>query len=165
MLIINIIGAGRKRGKTKLIEVLIKELTQMKYHVSTIKHISKGSFDTTQKDTWRHLKAGAKKVIAISRNELVCIQNINSPLLDTAIAELGNHADIVLIEGFKKAPYPKIIVAKTISDVKKLMNEVNSVIAITGAISKKSELQHYQKIPIYDPLQLVNVLVRMIIND
>ena len=160
--IINVIGIGRKRGKTSLIELLTRELTERKYKVSTIKHISEGSFDTTQKDTWKHLQAGAVKVIAISANELVSIQRVREPLLEMAIKEVGENVDIILVEGFKNTHYPKIIVAQAIEEVKELMKKTNNVLAISGPIAERTEQKTIEDVKILKPYDIIHKIVDLI---
>ena len=86
--IINVVGIGRKSGKTSLIEVLVRGLSKRGYRVATVKHISEGSFDTTDKDTWKHLHAGAIQVIAVSPNEIVSIRKLDEPTLNIAVKEI-----------------------------------------------------------------------------
>jgi len=72
--VLNIIAFQRKSGKTLLIEYLTKKLSEKGYNICTLKHISEGSFDSKEKDTWRHMKAGASTVIAVTKNELIRIK-------------------------------------------------------------------------------------------
>ena len=134
-LIINIIGIGRKSGKTGLVEFLTKELTKRRYLVWTVKHIS-GAFDTVWKDTWRHLKAGALTVLAVTPNELISIKKIPKPSLKVALEEIPDGIGIIIAEGFKHSEHPKIIVSKTIKDAKKLVNNVKKVFAISGPVAE-----------------------------
>ena len=163
-LIINIIGIGRKSGKTSLIEHLIREFSKKKYNVASVKHISEGSFDTTNKDTWKHLQAGAVKVIAVSQNEIVSLQRINAPTLDMAIKEIGDSIDFILVEGFKDAGYPKIITARTLDEVKELIKNVKEVFAISGPVVEKVEMNSYHDIPILKHNEVVDKLEEIINN-
>lgn len=164
-LVLNVIGIGRKSGKTSLIESMTRELTERKYKVSTIKHISKGSFDTAQKDTWKHLEAGAEEVISLSPREMVSIKRISEPLLDMAIEEIGEDSDLILVEGFKKTGYPKVIVAQTLEEAKELVKTIEEVFAISGLISETTELKSFKGIPILEPNELTSKLEGMILEN
>lgn len=135
-LLVSIIGAGRKSGKTQIIESLTRELTGKGYRVCTVKHIHTGPFDTPEKDTWRHLEAGASSVIAVSPTEVVRIKKMTNPTLDTALKEVPENTDVVLVEGFKTANSPKIVVARNIREVTRLLDYVKGVIAIYGPIEE-----------------------------
>ena len=164
-LILNVIGVGRKSGKTSIIEALTRELTKRKYKVSTIKHISRGSFDTAQKDTWKHLQAGAEEVVAMSPRELVSIRRISEPLLGTAIDEMGEDVDLILVEGFKRTGYPKIIAAQTLEEVKELMGTAKEVFAISGPIVGTIELKSFEGIPILEPHELIPKIEELVLED
>ena len=74
MLTIAVIGS-KGSGKTTVTEVLIRELTKKGYKVATVKHIPEQNFtiDTEGKDTWRHARAGASKVISVAPKEIAVI--------------------------------------------------------------------------------------------
>jgi molybdopterin-guanine dinucleotide biosynthesis protein B len=94
----------KKSGKTHLIERLVKEVSNLGYRVSVIKHIHHGDFDVDieGKDTWRFLRAGAVGVSGISRLRLYLNIRINEyPDIDEIIETLGKYSDIIFIEGLK----------------------------------------------------------------
>ncbi len=112
--IVSIVGASNT-GKTTLIEKLIAELTLRGYRVATIKHNRHGfEIDHEGKDSWRHKHAGAVTTIVASPFRVAVIDDVDQ---DYDIAELVNiyirKADIVLAEGFKGNPWPKIEVYRT----------------------------------------------------
>lgn len=164
-LVLNVIGIGRKSGKTNLIEALTRRLIEKKYKVSTVKHISEGSFDTSQKDTWKHLEAGAGEVIALSSREIVSIKRIREPLLEMAVEKIGEDSDLILVEGFKKTSYPKVIAAQTLEDVKELLKTAKGVFAISGPVSSTIELRSFEDIPILEPKELASKIEKMILED
>jgi molybdopterin-guanine dinucleotide biosynthesis protein B len=165
-LVLNVIGIGRKSGKTSLIEAVTRGLIEKKYRVSTVKHISGGSFDTYEKDTWKHLEAGAGKVIALSPREMVSIRRISEPLLDMAVDEIGEDCDLILVEGFKKTSHPKVVAAQTFEDVKELMKSTEEVLAISGPVSSAAGGQEsFEGIPILEPKELISKIETMILED
>ena len=158
-LIVNVIGIGRKTGKTHLVLELLQLLRKRGFRVSTIKHIAEGSFDTEYKDTWQHLHAGAEQVAALSSNELITIKRVISPSIPEVLKTLSGTSDVVLVEGFKTSEFPKILVARNIREVDELIQKTFNIIAISGSILQ--ELPHhssYQGIPLLRPDELVSRL-------
>jgi len=107
--VISIIGKSNT-GKTTLIEKLIGELSRRGYRVGTIKHNRHGfNIDHEGKDSWRHKQAGARLTVIASPTQVALIEDTER---DYEIAELVekyiHDIDIVLMEGFKGNPYPKI---------------------------------------------------------
>jgi molybdopterin-guanine dinucleotide biosynthesis protein MobB len=94
--VIHIIGIGRESGKTTLIENITRKLSE-RFNVWTVKHIST-SFDTHDKDTWRHLYAGAKTVIAVTNSEIITIKKSAEASLEEALREIPEDADLILVE-------------------------------------------------------------------
>ncbi len=97
-------------GKTTLLTALIPLLTARGRSVSTVKH-AHHDFDLDQpgKDSWRHRAAGAHEVmIATSRRWALLHENQGEePDLAALLARLAP-VDLVLVEGFKASPHPKI---------------------------------------------------------
>ncbi|MEK6682466.1 MAG: molybdopterin-guanine dinucleotide biosynthesis protein B, partial [Nitrospirota bacterium] len=74
--IVSIVGRSNS-GKTTLIEKIIPLLTKKGYRIATVKHCSHGfEMDKEGKDTWKHKKAGAKTIVAVSENRLALITDI-----------------------------------------------------------------------------------------
>jgi molybdopterin-guanine dinucleotide biosynthesis protein MobB len=103
---------GRKNaGKTTLLVALAAELGRRKFRVMTIKHGTHPA-DTDQrgKDTWRHWHEGrADRVLMEGPGQRVLWEKTAEESDPIALARRYlTGADIVLVEGFKKAPLPKI---------------------------------------------------------
>ena len=100
-------------GKTTLAEKLIAQLTARGIRLATIKHAHHDfDPDTPGKDSWRHRQAGARQVLISSRRRRVHFTETPNPDedeadLNTLLDELAP-ADLVLVEGFKNDPIPKI---------------------------------------------------------
>jgi len=131
MLIVNIVGAGRESGKTELITALTRKLSEKGFKVSVIKHIATSSFDTPEKDTWRHLEAGSQSVLAVTSREIVKISRPMKPSLEEALAQVPGDTDFVLIEGFKESSYPKIVVGRTAKDVEDVLKRSSNIFAVS----------------------------------
>ena len=98
-------------GKTTLMTLLIPELVSRGITVSTLKH-AHHSFDVDQpgKDSWRHRQAGAGEVMISSQNRWALMHELRGapePSLDELVGRMSP-ADLLLIEGFKRHPHPKI---------------------------------------------------------
>jgi molybdopterin-guanine dinucleotide biosynthesis protein B len=98
-----------------LIEKLIPELRRRGYRVATIKHNIHGfEIDHEGKDSWRHKKAGARLTVIASPQQIAVIEDVSK---DYELAELRDRyirdVDIILSEGFKGNPHPKIEVIRS----------------------------------------------------
>ncbi|MFQ6075023.1 MAG: molybdopterin-guanine dinucleotide biosynthesis protein B [Candidatus Bathyarchaeia archaeon] len=166
-LVLNIIGLGRKRGKTRLIEELTGRLTAKGYRVCTAKHIAEGAFDTPGKDTWRHLRAGASTVIAATPKELIRITPSRAPSLEAALKEVPEGVDVVLVEGFRRSEHPKVIVGASADEVERLLDQVEKVFAITGPITRAVDevAKLPETIPVLDTDGLLPLVERMILDE
>lgn len=98
-------------GKTTLIEKLVPLFTQRGLTVSLIKHTHHTfDVDTPGKDTYRHRHAGCSEVLATSSRRWVLMHELRGapqPDLQEQIQRLSP-CDLVLIEGFKYEPIPKM---------------------------------------------------------
>lgn len=98
-------------GKTTLIEKLIPEFSQRGLSVSVIKHAHHGfDLDRPGKDSYRHREAGASQVLMLSNDRWVLMHELRGspePTLEDQLRVLSP-CDVVLIEGFKAAPVPKV---------------------------------------------------------
>jgi molybdopterin-guanine dinucleotide biosynthesis protein B len=108
--IISIIG-HKNAGKTTLVAALAHEFKRQKRRVGTIKHASH-PLDADQRgtDSWRHLNEGnADGVLVASPDLRVTFERRPD---DTGPEELARRyfgdMDVVIVEGFKTAPIPKI---------------------------------------------------------
>ena len=125
-----IISLGRSRGKTRLIEWMTSQLSSLGIMIATIKH-SRESIDLRGKDTYRHLEAGAIETCYISPGEIVTIRRVKGSIED-AIASLHVKPDLILVEGFKNAPYPKILCANTLNEVKEALEKIPNIVGVFG---------------------------------
>jgi molybdopterin-guanine dinucleotide biosynthesis protein B len=107
--VVSIVGKSNT-GKTTLIEKILPELTMRGYRVATIKHDVHGfEIDHKGKDSWRHKKAGASMTVLSSPWQVAVVEDVGK---DLNIDELRNiyirNVDIILTEGYKINPHPKI---------------------------------------------------------
>ena len=98
-------------GKTTLIEKLIPRFAGAGLRVSLIKH-AHHTFDVDQpgKDSYRHRHAGASEVLVTSSRRWVLMHELrgaHEPSFEEQIRHLSP-CDLLLVEGFKHAPIPKL---------------------------------------------------------
>ena len=98
-------------GKTTLIEQLIPRFVQRGLSVSLIKH-AHHTFDVDQpgKDSYRHRHAGAAEILVTSSRRWVLMHELrgaHEPAFDEQVKRMSP-CDLLLVEGFKFAPIPKL---------------------------------------------------------
>lgn len=98
-------------GKTTLLTRLIPELVARGVTVSTIKHAHhEFDIDKPGKDSWRHRQAGAVEVMVASTRRFALMHELRDarePSLDELTARMAP-VDLLLVEGFKAHPHPKL---------------------------------------------------------
>lgn len=109
------IAGWKNSGKTGLVVRLVTELTRRGYRVSTIKHAHHDfDIDKPGADSFRHREAGAHEVTIVSGTRFAIMHELRGdaePTLDEVLARLAP-ADLVLVEGYKREPMPKIEVRR-----------------------------------------------------
>jgi molybdopterin-guanine dinucleotide biosynthesis protein B len=108
--IISVIG-HKNAGKTTLVAALAHEFKRQKKRVATIKHASHpADVDRPDTDSWRHFHEGNADGVLVASPELRVTFERRPD--DTGPEDLARRyfsdMDIVLVEGFKTAPIPKI---------------------------------------------------------
>lgn len=98
-------------GKTTLIERLIPVLAARAGKVSLVKH-AHHEFDIDQpgKDSFRHREAGCSEVLVSSARRFALMHELRGErelTLPQLVARLST-CDLVLVEGFKSYPIPKL---------------------------------------------------------
>ena len=122
-------------GKTTLMTALIPELVSRGITVSTLKH-AHHAFDVDQpgKDSWRHRQAGAREVMISSHNRWALMHELRGapePSFDELVRRISP-VDLLLVEGFKRHPHPKIEVYRPSLGKPPLHPEESSVVAIAS---------------------------------
>jgi molybdopterin-guanine dinucleotide biosynthesis protein MobB len=111
-LIVSVVGR-RNAGKTTLIERLVPALKsegRRPLRVAVLKHDVHGfDMDREGKDTWRFSRAGADAVGIASPGRTAVLENAAAEVIPEGfLASLREPPDLLLVEGFKRRPYPKI---------------------------------------------------------
>lgn len=134
-------------GKTGLIIKLINEFIKEGYAVSVIKHDGHDYvMDHEGTDTFRFRSAGAglSAIFSPTQFSMNCQREIAVEEL-LALVKKSQKSDIIIIEGLKQAPYPKVeVVRKAVSDTSVCSPE-NLICIATDCLS-----QNAVKCPVYD---------------
>jgi molybdopterin-guanine dinucleotide biosynthesis protein B len=105
------ISGWKNSGKTGLTVRLVEELTARGYRVSTIKHAHHDfDIDKVGADSFRHRQAGAHEVTIVSGTRYAIMHELRGnpePTFEEVLSRLAP-CDIVVIEGYKREPVPKI---------------------------------------------------------
>lgn len=101
----------KNTGKTTLVAKLIEEFTRRGARVAAVKH-AHHSFDVDHegRDSWRFREAGAVRVAVSSPVRWAIMAELRDEP-EAALPDLLRHiegVDLILVEGFKRDPYPKL---------------------------------------------------------
>jgi molybdopterin-guanine dinucleotide biosynthesis protein B len=132
--ILSIVGRSNS-GKTTLLEKLIRELVSRGRRIGTIKHHFHGpvQVDVPGKDSWRHKQAGARVVALSSRETLFVIRDVAGEVTLETIAHLAfTGVDLILTEGFKSGPMPKIEVNRAAQAAALLCGPEDQLVAVVS---------------------------------
>lgn len=105
------IAGWKKSGKTTLTTRLVTEFTRRGLKVATVKHAHHAfQIDDGETDSARHRRAGARQVAVVSGARWAIVTELDGapePNFEEIIAAL-EPADLIIVEGYKSAPIPKI---------------------------------------------------------
>ena len=158
MKVFTIFGVS-KSGKTTTAELVIKELRRRGYSVGSVKdiHFEQFAIDTPGTNTHRHMVAGSQMVVARGLYETDIL--FQSRLAITELLPFFNH-DFVLIEGGNEEPLPKILTAKSCSEIETRLDD--RVFAIAGVIS--NICGQYKEMPVINANTNIGELVDLVIK-
>ncbi|MFS1515631.1 molybdopterin-guanine dinucleotide biosynthesis protein B [Bacillus sp. SCS-151] len=130
--ILQIVGY-QNSGKTTLVERFVHESVKQGLKVGTIKHHGHGGkpkANDVGKDTYRHRQAGAV-ITGVEGEGTVHIHIENDETSLKQLLHMYNPfgLDIIFVEGYKQAQFPKIVLLRSVEDIH-LCNELTNVLAI-----------------------------------
>ncbi len=133
-------------GKTELICKLLAWFEAQGLKVAVLKHTHKVDLGDKGKDTWRFAQAGARLVALTAPGLLQVIRySAEDPPLATVLAALAPQADLILVEGYKRSPLPKVAVVGP--ELAEVLTDYSQVIALVSASPLTSHL------PVFNPHQ------------
>ncbi len=100
-------------GKTELICRLLPGFIAQGLQVAVLKHTHHPDLDQADrgKDTWRYRRAGAHTVALAAPGLLQITRSFpGDPPLEQVLVSLTGNADLILVEGYKSGPLPKVAV-------------------------------------------------------
>lgn len=122
-------------GKTTLIEKLIPQFTAGGLKVSLIKHAHhRFDIDHPGKDSYRHRNAGCTEVMITSSMRWALMHELRGEpelTLQEAIKRISP-CDLLLIEGYKREPIPKLEVYRSTLGEPLMFPQDPHVVAIAG---------------------------------
>jgi len=111
--VLSIVGRSGT-GKTTLVEGLLPWLISRSWRVGTLKHNAHAfRMDHEGRDTYRHFEAGAERVAVAGPGEFAYRERLRvgaNP--ETLIERFFQGLDLVLTEGYKTGPWPKVEVVR-----------------------------------------------------
>ena len=123
----------KDNGKTTLLVRLVAHLVDRGWRVSTVKHAHHAvDIDRPGKDSFRHREAGAAEVVLATSRRWALIHELRDepePALDEILARLSP-VDLVLVEGFKAFPHPKLEVHRAARGTPLLATADPSIVAV-----------------------------------
>lgn len=130
-------------GKTTLIEKLIPALRAHGLSVSVIKHAHHGfDIDRPGKDSYRQRAAGASEVLLSCNARWALMHELREepePTLDALLQRLSP-CDLVLVEGFKQEPVPKLEVFRSTNGKPPLYPERPDIVALASDDAPATDL-------------------------
>lgn len=130
-------------GKTTLIEQLVPRFVMEGLNVSLIKHAHHGfDLDQSGKDSYRLREAGASEIFLVSNQRWVLMHELRGaaePSLEEQLAHMSP-CDLVLVEGFKTTPIPKIEIHRSANNKPLIYPEHPNVVALASDIQIESSL-------------------------
>ena len=133
-------------GKTVLLEKLIPLFTARGLKVSLIKH-AHHTFDVDQpgKDSHRHRHAGCNEVLVTSSRRWALMHELRGapePALHDHLQRVAP-CDLLLVEGFKREPIPKIEVYRAAVGEPNLFPHDPHVVAVASDVRLDTQLPQF----------------------
>jgi molybdopterin-guanine dinucleotide biosynthesis protein B len=133
-------------GKTTFIEKLIPAMTSRGIKIAVVKHDAHGfQMDKPGKDTWRHKQAGASATVIISKNQMGVVMDVEKEPKPHDLAHMLDFAHIIITEGYKHGPYPKIEIFRPEATENKTLvcqNDPN-LLAVVGEAETSLAVRHF----------------------
>lgn len=139
------VAGFKNSGKTTLIGLLVESLSRQGLKAAVIKHHGHGGVPdrVSGTDTDRHILSGALCSAAEGEGAWeVSITRDAAMNLEAMMAlcrQLG--ADVIFLEGYKQAPYPKIVLLRNEADRK--LHSLENVMACGGWEEPEAEKGHF----------------------
>lgn len=155
-----------KTGKTSTVTSLVAELRRRGYTVGTVKdiHFEGYEADTPNTDTYKHRKAGARRVTARGTKDTAIYVD-----RQMKIEEILKYykEDFVILEGDSGLDCPNIVTGRSAEDLDKRMD--SNTIAFTGVIAgdingsdESTVLKEYKGLPVINGITEVEKMADLV---
>ncbi|KAA1039631.1 molybdopterin-guanine dinucleotide biosynthesis protein B [Macrococcus equipercicus] len=138
MVVLQVVGY-KKSGKTTVINQLIRAARKLQLTVAVIKHHGDKSGNEIdiplKRDHVTYMESGAAESIVEGYHYVHKLLKKSESSLDELINEVSSAPDIILVEGYKQADYPKIVLLRSESDKELLDLTTITQVIYTDAIS------------------------------
>ena len=147
-------------GKTTLVEQVIGLLEARGLVVSPIKHAHHDfDIDYPGKDSWRHRHAGCREVLVTGGKRWAVMHELRGRdelSLNEALAQLSP-CDLVLVEGFKRQPIPKIEIYRAEIGKPLLFMDDPNIIAVASDVPQTTSLP---QLDLNDPAAVTGFILK-----
>ena len=147
-------------GKTTLVEQVIGMLEARGLIVSLIKHAHHDfDIDYPGKDSWRHRHAGCREVLVTGGKRWAVMHELRGRdelSLNEALAQLSP-CDLVLVEGFKRQPIPKIEIYRAEIGKPLLFPDDPNIIAVASNVPQTTSLP---QLDLNDPAAVTGFILK-----
>jgi molybdopterin-guanine dinucleotide biosynthesis protein B len=139
-------------GKTTLLTRLVPNFIAQGFSVSVIKHAHhEFDVDVPGKDSWVHRQSGAMEVLVSSSRRWALMHELrgaDEPKLPELLAKMAR-VDLVIVEGFKSGPHPKIEIHRAANGKPVLFPDDPAIVGIATDTSVETQLPvaHLDDIP------------------
>lgn len=148
-------------GKTTLLKELVPVLAARGVRIGYLKHAHhRFDLDVPGKDSYEIRAAGAAQTLLASKERWALQSEATATGSDPSLEEMvrrfdADRLDIILVEGFKHAAYPKIEVHRPVKGEPPLYLEDPQIIAVATDADLRSE-EHPPRLPLGDPQTLAD---------
>jgi len=96
------------------------------------------------KDSWRHTQAGSDHVVLVSPDKVTSIRRVDrEPSLDEIAATILD-VDIILVEGYKQTPKPKIAVVRAAQGTELVCNPEELLAVVSDVELPPGDIPHFK---------------------
>ncbi|RAR45652.1 molybdopterin-guanine dinucleotide biosynthesis protein B [Paenibacillus sp. MDMC362] len=136
----------KNSGKTTLIASLIPQLKRHGIRSAVIKHDGHGfEMDREGTDTYKFREAGAEGIAIASPGRTAMLMETELEL--ASLIHLYIDFDLVLVEGYKMQPYPKLVLLRGAEDMGLLdqVKEIRGIVVRPEMLKEPSALREMQQ--------------------
>ncbi len=148
-------------GKTTLLVRLIELFTAEGLVCATVKrHNHDVDVDVPGKDSWRHAHAGARVAVMSTPHQLSVVRHTEHKASLEEIAALAADAgcEVMLVEGAKHSPAPKIEVSRAVCDREPALAP-EEVVAFVSDSKERSARYRACGLPVFDPDDIEGIAI------